>query len=401
MLSPDRKYIQFVIKASKHCNLRCRYCYEFASLGDTTRISLDNCSELYRNVARFLEKSGGKEYEVHFIWHGGEPLLIPVSFYDATFEQQDRTFKSLNDKIKIKNLIQTNLTFLDWDRIELLRKFDHVGVSTDIIGGLRRDIKGRSREIATVRNMERLKLEGIDFGTITVLSKENLNNILQVYLFMREFNIPLRFLDLHEGSPSSPITGFDVTTEEIISAYKILYNEWISEERFYYAEPMFSYTAASISYLFDYFPKRYYRKDTWVNTILVDTDGECYGYNDDYGNKRVSYGNIFTGDLCEFFDSDSYLASVRKAERQLACNCIPCPYFGSCSGHPIAEGKNNEREKICDDVFKCVVERRMFDYIVEDLRSRLNSGNLATLANFTAAKVFASQGMKQGQADIH
>src|SRR3954453_19999673 len=166
MLSSDRKYIQFVIKTSKHCNLRCKYCYEFASLGDTSRISLVDCNSLYENVARFLEKAGGREYEVHFIWHGGEPLLIPVSYYEATFAQQGEAFAGLQAEITIKNLIQTNLTFLDQDRIDLLKRFDHIGVSADIVGGLRQDIKGRSRESATIKNMERLKLEGIDFGAI-------------------------------------------------------------------------------------------------------------------------------------------------------------------------------------------------------------------------------------------
>jgi uncharacterized protein len=248
--------------------------------------------------------------------------------------------------------------------------------------------------------MERLKLEAIEFGAIVVLHKENLRHIREVYSFLREFNIPFRLLAIHEAGDLNPIDEFNVSSDEITASYKSLYDEWIREKSFHYVEPIFSYTAICISYLLNCLPKRYYRKDSWINTILVDTDGECYGYNDDYGNKHESYGNIFTGDLSTFFESENYVRSVQKAERQLAFNCVTCPYFGSCSGYPIAEGKNNEREEVEGGLFRCTVEKGIFGHIVNDLKSRLETDDVATLANLSAARLYATQGMNQARLDV-
>ena len=72
---------QFVFKVSKYCNLRCDYCYEFPHLGDKARMSLDQIQAAFQNI-----KSSVTELEItdaDFIWHGGEPFLVPLEFYEA------------------------------------------------------------------------------------------------------------------------------------------------------------------------------------------------------------------------------------------------------------------------------------------------------------------------------
>ena len=69
---------QFVFKISKYCNLRCDYCYEFPYLGDRARMSLAQVRSAFENIKRSISELSIKE--VDFIWHGGEPFLIPLSF---------------------------------------------------------------------------------------------------------------------------------------------------------------------------------------------------------------------------------------------------------------------------------------------------------------------------------
>lgn len=47
----------------------------------------------------------------------------------------------------------------------------------------------------------------------------------------------------------------------------------------------------------------------------------------------------------------------------MAANCVGCPYFGSCSGYPIAEEHYNCLEKTPDGGRRCVVERGLFEHI--------------------------------------
>ena len=71
---------QFVVKVSKYCNLRCDYCYEFPHLGNSARINLDQIRAGFQNIKNSIDDLSIEN--VDFIWHGGEPLLIPLEFYE-------------------------------------------------------------------------------------------------------------------------------------------------------------------------------------------------------------------------------------------------------------------------------------------------------------------------------
>src|SRR3569623_1029841 len=72
--------VDFVIKISKFCNLRCSYCYEFAELGIRKRMQLEQLRSFFVNVRGAVLQQGRSK--IHFVWHGGEPLLIPIEYYE-------------------------------------------------------------------------------------------------------------------------------------------------------------------------------------------------------------------------------------------------------------------------------------------------------------------------------
>src|SRR4026208_2120843 len=132
-----RQSIQYVIKISKFCNLRCTYCYEYAELGRKERMSLDKIAAFFHHALDYaLEEK--LEY-LDFIWHGGEPFLIPIAMYDAIGNMQREI---LGDKVAYQNVAQTNLTILTDKHLELLKSqrfFRGIGVSFDVYGDQRVD----------------------------------------------------------------------------------------------------------------------------------------------------------------------------------------------------------------------------------------------------------------------
>ena len=52
---------------------------------------------------------------VQFVWHGGEPLLLPPEYFWRTFEAQRKVF---GYDLPLRNVVQTNLTVLDDARLE-------------------------------------------------------------------------------------------------------------------------------------------------------------------------------------------------------------------------------------------------------------------------------------------
>ena len=71
------------------CNLRCDYCYYLEKeklYREYAEAMSDETLELY--IKQYIEAQTTPE--VLFIWHGGEPLLRPISFYERAVELQQR-----------------------------------------------------------------------------------------------------------------------------------------------------------------------------------------------------------------------------------------------------------------------------------------------------------------------
>src|SRR5262249_30429872 len=159
-------------KISKYCNLRCTYCYEFNELGKKQRMSLDMISQIFENIARHVIPN---QFEwVSFIWHGGEPFLIPLVYYESIGRLQREIF---GDKIRVSNVVQTNLTVMTERHLEFLKSrkfFSAIGISFDVAGDQRVDTQGRLKTEVVLQNMQKLIDNNIPFGAIAVLARNTL-----------------------------------------------------------------------------------------------------------------------------------------------------------------------------------------------------------------------------------
>src|SRR5437867_2189268 len=75
-----KRQLSRMAKGTKYCNLRLHYCYEFPDLGDKSRMRLEPHRLLFENIKRSIAELAVED--INFIWHGGEPLLVPLEFYE-------------------------------------------------------------------------------------------------------------------------------------------------------------------------------------------------------------------------------------------------------------------------------------------------------------------------------
>src|SRR5215831_4740136 len=95
-----------VIQASPFCNLDCTYCY-LPDRSHKQRLSLDLLDPLFRKL--FTTAFVDKGFTV--LWHAGEPLAVPLAFYEAAFAKIAELDRELNTKnLRITHSIQTNAT---------------------------------------------------------------------------------------------------------------------------------------------------------------------------------------------------------------------------------------------------------------------------------------------------
>jgi len=352
--------VQFVVKVSKLCNLRCRYCYEFKELGNRKRMTLENLESLYHHVAPwFAEQHPSTALE--FVWHGGEPLLVPPEFYWRTFEAQKRIFAGRT--AALRNVVQTNLTVLDDERVALLRDgFNGVGVSIDLFGGLRVDAGGRDSVRAALSNMDRLRNAKVDFGCITVLTRANLPSVAKIIRFYEKLRVDsVRILPLFDGPFEDQHEGYEITREEVLSGLEAVFEELVALDSGLRVEPIHRYIEQVLHYHTPNAPPSHYDKRAWEPIYIVDTDGDLYSYADDYVPESC-HGNLFRTPIRDLLRSPGHLHTIEAGEQRMEAVCNACRFYGSCDGYPMAEEAGRSK-KYLGKALECVVAKGMLRYI--------------------------------------
>ena len=121
-----------IVKATRLCNLRCAYCHDWRT-GPGQTMSFE---VMARMTASALETSGPDG--VDFIWHGGEPTVVGIPFYEKALYVQAQ-FQHPGQRVS--NSFQTNATLLTdrWLRFLQDSQFS-VSVSLDGQCSIRRRI---------------------------------------------------------------------------------------------------------------------------------------------------------------------------------------------------------------------------------------------------------------------
>ena len=363
--SSPRK-VQFVVKTSKFCNLRCRYCYEYPELGNRDTMRREDLQHMYRALALHFggHRAGDGPVEIEFVWHGGEPLLVEPDFYWRSFDDQTRIFEGPG--ITISNTVQTNLSVLDEARLKLLHEgFDGVGVSVDLFSKLRVNQAGRDLQPTVLRHMDRLRAADIAFSCIAVLSRANRPHLARMFRFFAESQVSVRFLPVFSGADAAQNTELALSEAETLAAYVELFELWLASDAPIVVEPLSGHVEGVISALTDAragnTAARIYDKRAWEPIYLVNTDGNVYSYADAYDPKKA-HGNLFTQPMAALVEGERHLAVIADAERRMAV-CGSCRHYGAaCDGYPMAEESPGRA-----DGGSCIRERGILDHIKQRL----------------------------------
>jgi uncharacterized protein len=156
-----------VVQPTPFCNINCRYCY-LPDRNDKSQMAQSTVAALFDKVF----SSGWVGEGLTVIWHAGEPLVLPISFYEAAFE----TIETLRPrKLQLQHSIQTNgmLISAAWCDFFKARNIN-VGVSIDgpqrMHDAQRITRSGRGTFEKTLAGIRMLRQHQVPFHVISVLS---------------------------------------------------------------------------------------------------------------------------------------------------------------------------------------------------------------------------------------
>jgi uncharacterized protein len=170
-----------MVQSTTFCNIDCSYCY----LPHRDQKGRFDAARLPTLLAK-LDAAGLVGPQLTFVWHAGEPLSLPASYYDEAIDVVARTIGS---RCQVTHSFQTNATLVTPEYCRLFKRPGvKVGVSIDgpapIHDRYRVTRAGRGTHAGTMKGIEMLKSNGIPFTTISVVTADSLDHADEIFAFL-------------------------------------------------------------------------------------------------------------------------------------------------------------------------------------------------------------------------
>ncbi len=321
--------------AGARCNLSCRYCY-YLEKGKFDGMA-DFCMSdavLERFVKTYIEAQTTQE--VLFTWHGGEPLLRPLSFYRKALELQRR----YGGGRTIDNAIQTNGTLLDEEWCCFFRDNGFlVGISID---GPRRfhDQYRQNSFDRVMHGIELLNTFGVEWNAMATVNSANVEHPLEFYRFFRDLGC--RFLQftpvverrdergrlmpgLVEGGT---ITDTSVSPEQWGHFLCEVFDEWLANDVGEMFVQLFESTVANYVGMP---PALCSMAPVCGHCAVLEHNGDLYSC-DHFVFPQHRLGNIADHSLTELMYSPQQRAFGLAKRDSLPRSCRECRFLFACNG---------------------------------------------------------------------
>lgn len=339
------------------CNLNCRYCYYLSKgKGRMTEQLLETF------IQQHIEAQ--TQTDILFTWHGGEPLLTPLSFYARAIELQQQYAHGRH----IDNCLQTNGTLLTDEWCAFFHKHNFlIGISID--GPQWMHNTYRQQFDQTLQGIRLLQKHGVEWNAMATVNHVNANHPVAFYRFFKELGCEyLQFTPVVERREGQ-VTTESVTPAQWGNFLVSLYDEWIRKDVGRLFVQLFDATLAnwvgaepgvcSMSALCGLSP-------------ALQPDGSLYCC-DHFVFPEYRLGNIRQQTLTEMVYGERQQAFGQEKRNGLSQRCRECDYLFACHGEcPRNRFLPDHENYLCDGY------RQFFEHV-------------ASTMNFMAAELAAGR----------
>jgi len=323
-----------VVQPTPFCNINCGYCY-LPQRNLKTVMPQSTIAALFAKIF----SSGWMSQGLTVIWHAGEPLVVPVSYYETAFAAIEALRPAA---LQLRHSFQTNGMLITPQWCDLFKKWDvGVGVSIDgpkhIHDAHRVTRSGRGTFDKTIAGIRMLQRECVPFHVISVLSQQGMNAPREMLDFYLSEGIEDVCFNVEE-SEGDHVSGLFAADDAQESFRRFLSEFWKMSRQ--------SGRIRFIREVDGMLPRVFRPEQSVMRNAQVEPFGmmnvDCHGNvssfspellglkNGNYGDFIV--GNILTDSLEDMRCSRSMSAMARDIAAGVEACRKDCEYFSVCGG---------------------------------------------------------------------
>ncbi len=348
------------IKPNLLCNAICDYC-NVPELGKLIKpMQNETIDMIVEKLEDFVQKRGVKK--VNVVFHGGEPLLAPDSFYEHAYHCF--TGSEVLKDVDMRYSIQTNLTLYHQKKLPHLMKIlgdkPLVGTSYDPVSDSRKLGYKKSYEEEFMKSYFLIRSQGAFINVIYPVTKSAFGKEREIYQFYK--NLGVISLTI------KPMLDYDGKTneDELYTAQEYgeflirFYDEWKKDNYGICVEPFNGWTLKHKTGNGEQL-SCYFSGTCSGDMFLVMPNGDIYECCEYTRIRDVAVGNIYKDEFVSLHKNR--VKSVTNYTQMMKANaCDGCEWWGYCHGYcPIKTHgeKSSDLHYFCDsyknffnDVFK-------------------------------------------------
>ncbi len=328
------------------CNMTCDYCYylEKDALYQHTPKHLMSDALLEKFIKEYIRSQTTSE--VLFTWHGGEPLLRPVSFYEKVITLQQRYAKGR----VIDNVIQTNGTLLNDQFCEFFARNGWlVGVSIDGPQPFHDEYRRMHNQEPTftkvMKGIELLNKHGVQWNAMAVVNDYNGAHPLEFYHFFKsihcqyiQFTPIVERLAVHadgrtlaavdEGDETSEMTPYSISPQKWGNFLCTIFDEWVRHDVGTYFIQLFDATLANWCGVA---PGICSLAKTCGHAAVMEYNGDVYSC-DHFVFPQYRIGNLWEQGFPEMMYGERQRQFGLSKFTSLPRQCKRCQWLFTCHG---------------------------------------------------------------------
>lgn len=328
------------------CNIDCTYCFylekEALYPERNTRWQMSD-ETLERYICQHIDAQSGDN--VTFAWQGGEPTMMGLAFFRRVIALCD---KYANGK-KITHALQTNGMLLDdaWARFFAEHHF-LIGLSIDGPAPLHNQYRvnraGKGTHDRVMAAMALLKAHHVEFNTLTVVGKHNVEHALEVYEFLVAAGSRyIQFIPLVErlsndassalqlvlpGESAARLAPWTVPSWQYGDFLCQIFDLWVRRDVERVSVQMFDVAMAAWT---GQPPVLCVHSATCGHAFALESNGDLYNC-DHFVYPEHKLGNIHQQTIHELNHSEQAIAFGQAKEARLTTDCRRCEFRPVCHG---------------------------------------------------------------------